>query len=67
MRRVRRSRSENPDLLPRTRPGKPSEDPWVALLIDPAAQLAELTDLVDRGLVSPEQFELQRQKIFDRS
>ncbi|WP_456788756.1 hypothetical protein [Cellulomonas sp. P5_C5] len=37
----------------------PDEDP----LIDSAAQLAELTDLVARGLVSPEEFELQRRKV----
>jgi hypothetical protein len=65
--RVAGSRSEHPDILPRTRPGNPPGDPWAALLIDPAAQLAELADLVDRGLVSPEEFEVQRRKIFDRS
>jgi hypothetical protein len=32
-------------------------------LIDSAAQLAELADLVARGLVSPEEFELQRRKV----
>lgn len=32
-------------------------------LIDSAAQLAELADLVSRGLVSPEEFELQRKKV----
>jgi hypothetical protein len=37
----------------------PGEDP----LIDSAAQLAELADLVARGLVSPEEFELQRRKV----
>jgi hypothetical protein len=40
------------------------QDRWAALLIDPVAQVTELADLVDRGLVSPEDFERQRKKIF---
>jgi hypothetical protein len=40
------------------------EDRWTALLIDPVAQVTELADLVARGLVSPEDFERQRGKIF---
>ena len=42
----------------------PPEDRWAALLIDPVAQLAELEDLVARGLLSPEDLEGQRRKIF---
>lgn len=64
MRRVPGTREERPDLLTRTRPANPPEDPWVALLLDPAAQLAELADLVERGLASPEEFERQRRKVF---
>jgi hypothetical protein len=41
-----------------------ADDRWAALLIDPAAQMAELADLVERGLVSPAELELQRKKIF---
>jgi len=41
----------------------PDEDRGTDPLIDPAAQLAELVDLVDRGLLSPEEFELQRRKV----
>jgi hypothetical protein len=33
------------------------------MLIDPVAQLAELADLMERGLVSPEDFERQRRKV----
>ena len=46
-------------------PGEgPPEDRWAALLIDPAAQMAELADLVERGLVSPAELERQRKKVF---
>ena len=46
-------------------PGEgPLEDRWAALLIDPAAQMAELADLVERGLVSPAELERQRKKVF---
>ena len=36
-----------------------------ALIVDPRAQLREITDLVERGLVSLEEFERQRRKIAD--
>jgi hypothetical protein len=67
MYRVPGSRAEHPDLLTRTRPANPPEDPWAALLVDPAAQLAELADLVERGLATPEEFERQRRKVFGDS
>ena len=54
---------EHPDLLTRETP-EVTEDRWTALLIDPVAQVTELADLVARGLVSPEDFERQRGKIF---
>ena len=63
MRRVATSRREHPDLLARE-PSEVDEDRWTALLIDPVAQVTELADLVARGLVSPEDFERQRGKIF---
>jgi hypothetical protein len=63
MRRVATSRRENPDLL-RTEPSEIADERWTALLIDPVAQVTELADLVARGLVSPEDFERQRGKIF---
>lgn len=63
MRRVATSRREHPDLLT-SAPSKVTQDRWTALLIDPVAQVNELADLVARGLVSPEDFERQRGKIF---
>ena len=63
MRRVATSRRENPDLLT-TEPSEIADERWTALLIDPVAQVTELADLVARGLVSPEDFERQRGKIF---
>jgi hypothetical protein len=64
MRRVGGSRSSHPDLLTGRSRDEPPEDRWATLLIDPAAQVAALADLVDRGLVSPDEFERQRGKIF---
>jgi hypothetical protein len=63
MNRVARSRRDNVDLLVGS--GTPDRvDPRLeTLLIDPAEQLAELADLVDRGLVSPEEFARQRRKV----
>ena len=64
MRKVAGSRREHPDMLA-SAPGEgPLEDRWAALLIDPAAQMAELADLVERGLVSPAELERQRKKVF---
>ena len=64
MRRVATSRREHLDLLSMTPSEVPLEDRWTALLIDPVAQLTELADLVARGLVTPEEFERQRRKVF---
>ena len=64
MRRVATSRRDHPDLLPSPPSEVAVQDRWAALLIDPVAQVTELADLVDRGLVSPEDFERQRKKIF---
>ena len=64
MRRVATSRSAHLDLLTNPPSEVAAEDRWAALLIDPVAQVTELRDLVARGLVSPEQFESQRRKIF---
>jgi hypothetical protein len=64
MRRVATSRREHLDLLSGTPTAVTVQDRWAALLIDPVAQMTELADLVARGLVSPEQFERQRRKVF---
>jgi hypothetical protein len=58
------SRRSHRDLLSGPRPDEISDPRRAELLINPAAQLAELADLVDRGLVSPEELERQRRKIF---
>lgn len=55
---------ERPDLLASTPRKPPMEDRWAVLLIDPAAQMVALADLVERGLVSPEEYERQRHKVF---
>ncbi len=36
---------------------------WPAALVDPVRQLAELTDLRARGLLTPEEFERQQLRI----
>jgi len=64
MRRVGGSRGEYPDLLARPPGERLLEDRSAALLVDPAAQMVELADLVARGLVSPEEMERQRRKVF---
>jgi hypothetical protein len=64
MRRVATSRREHLDLLSSAPSAVTVEDRWTALLIDPVAQVTELADLVARGLVSPEEFERQRSKVF---
>ena len=64
MRRVAGSRREHPDLLVRPPGERRLEDMSTALLVDPAAQMVELADLVERGLVSPEEMERQRRKVF---
>jgi hypothetical protein len=59
-----RSRSKRLDLL---RPyGLNNVEIWgTAFIIDPRAQLREITDLVERGLMSLDEFERQRRKITD--
>lgn len=60
-----RGTGEHPDLLAGGRPESPPlDDRRALLLIDAAAQMTALADLVDRGLVSPEEFERQRHKVF---
>jgi hypothetical protein len=59
-----RSRSQRLDLL---RPyGLNNVEVWgTALIVDPHAQLREITDLVERGFMSLDEFERQRRKIAD--
>lgn len=64
MHRVAGRRREHPDLLVPAPGDRWLEDRSGALLVDPAAQMVELADLVERGLVSPEEMERQRRKVF---
>jgi hypothetical protein len=40
------------------------ESGCTALIVDPVEQLRELADLVDRGLLTVEELEHQRRKVF---
>lgn len=65
MRRVGTSRSDHVDLLPQsTRGDRTVEGRCTALIVDPVEQLRELASLVDRGLLSAEEFQRQRRKVF---
>ena len=64
LRRVAHSRRELMDLLIRGPLSRMPARKWEPLLINAVAQLAELQDLVERGLVSPAEFRRQRSKIF---
>ena len=59
-----RSRSQRLDLLRSY--GLNNVEIWgTALIVDPRAQLREITDLVERGFMSLDEFERQRRKIAD--
>ena len=65
MSRVSRSRDQRLDLL-RPPQSDNSVDTWsTALTVDPEAQLREVAELIEQGLVSPAEFESQRRKISD--
>ncbi|MGH3508032.1 MAG: SHOCT domain-containing protein [Nocardioidaceae bacterium] len=62
---MRRSRSDNPDLLTR----RPLSERTLAqgsgaAVVNQVEQVRELAKLMDRGLVSREEFERQRSKVF---
>jgi hypothetical protein len=58
------SRQARPDLLVSVPVNMPAQDRWATLFVDPVAQMAALADLVARGLVSLEELERQRAKVF---
>jgi hypothetical protein len=60
MRGIRAVRSENVDLLVRLPPAAYDVTTGPASLVDPVAQLKELADMVDRGLLTLEEYEHQR-------
>jgi hypothetical protein len=64
MERIRTSRDHIPDLL--TRPpvvGWQPATPWPHPLVDPVQQLEALADLLNKGLLSRDEFERQKQKV----
>jgi hypothetical protein len=65
MSRASRSRDQRLDLL-RPPQSADSVDTWsTALTVDPEAQLREVAELVEQGLVSATEFDSQRRKISD--
>ncbi len=65
MSRASRSRDQRLDLL-RPPQSANSVDMWsTALTVDPEAQLREVAELVEQGLVSATEFDSQRRKISD--
>lgn len=62
------SRPSGPDLLrvfPHTDPEQ--SDRWIDLIVDPADRLAQMTELFERGMISLEQYESQKNRIFGRA
>jgi hypothetical protein len=41
------------------------DEGWVAVLVDQAAQLGTLADLLGRGLLTQEEFERQKSKVLE--
>jgi hypothetical protein len=57
-------RRHRPDLLARAPSGTMTADPgWVALVVDPVAQLGELADLTRRGLLSTEEYDRLKARV----
>jgi Short C-terminal domain len=61
------SRRFRTDLLPRPPCVAPLyDDRWAALVVDPTDQLAVLSDLLTRGLLSDDEYERQKAKVLER-
>ena len=61
-----RSRIDRTDLL--ARPpcvARTYDKSWAALIVDSTAQLEVLADLLDRGLLSPQEYERHKAKVID--
>lgn len=66
MRRVGAGRRDHADLLARLpASGRPSDGLRAAPFVDPAQQILELADLVDKGLLTADEFERQRNKVLE--
>lgn len=63
MRRVGVSRSQLIGVLTRPPYDGGERQGWAVLVVDPVEQIKELADLRDRGLLSPEEFERQKEKV----
>ncbi len=66
LRQTERSRSDLPGLLARPPDCGRSRSDWAGWVIDPIKQIEALEALVDRGLLSGEEFERQKAKVLQR-
>lgn len=64
MRRVTASRAELLGVLVRPPCNSPESATWAQLVVNPVEQIEELADLQRRGLLTPQEFEYQKTKIF---
>jgi hypothetical protein len=65
MRRLRTDRRRRTDLLARPPYGAQElTGGWAAALVDPVEQLEELADLRRRGLLTPDEYERQKLKVW---
>jgi hypothetical protein len=62
MRRFRGSRIHGVDLLVRP-PCREHDSGWDELIVDPAEQLRELADLLNRGILTEDEFERQKRRV----
>ena len=60
-------RSERPDMLTRAPSRGGAADRWEPTPLDPVAPLAELARLLDRRLISRDEFEHQKAKVLGES
>ena len=65
MRRISASRVHLVGVLTRPPYHEVDRRGWAAMVVDPVQQLEELADLRDRGLLSPEEFERQKEKVLE--
>jgi hypothetical protein len=61
--RVPRSRSGRPDLLQRPPTSVDADQGWLAMIVDPIDQIEALSELRQRGLLTEEEFNRQKDKL----